>query len=83
MNKNELALNKLKSILGSSLYEQVCDELPGEDIHIPAFRGGFVTIEERNKAIRYEIWNGAPIQEVAKKYGLSIPHTYKILESRG
>ncbi|WP_455505700.1 Mor transcription activator family protein [Gemmiger formicilis] len=82
MNKNELALNTLKSIIGASLYAEVCDKMPGIDIHIPAFRGGFVTIKERNQAIRREIYNNGEIPEVAEKYRLSQAQIYKILESR-
>lgn len=81
MNKNELALNTLKRIIGASLYAEVCDKMPGEDLHIPAFRGGFVTIKERNQAIRSEfITKDAP--ELAEKYKLSQAQIYKILESR-
>jgi Mor family transcriptional regulator len=83
LNKNEQALNTLKSIIGDSLFDEVCKQMPGEDIHIPMFRGGYVTIEERNKAVRDDYWNGLTIKQTAEKWGLSIQQTYRIMGSRG
>jgi Mor family transcriptional regulator len=83
LNKSERALNKLKSIIGDSLFDEVCEQMPGENIHIPVFRGGYVTIEERNKAIRSDIWNGLPVKEATEKWGLSFQQIYKIMGSRG
>lgn len=83
MNKNEQALNKLKGIIGDVLFGEVCKQMPGIDLHIPAFRGGYVTNDERNRAIRLDIWNGLTIAEAAEKWGLSVQQTYKIMGSRG
>lgn len=83
MSKNELALNKLKNIIGAELYERICDEMPGTDFRIPALRGGFISYEERNKAVCEDMWNNMPMRDIAKKYGLSLNHIYKIVESKG
>lgn len=82
LNKNEKALNTLKSIVGREVYEKLCDEMPGVNIRIPGLRGGFTSYKERNKAIREDMWNNVPMRDIAKKYGLSISHIYKIVENR-
>lgn len=83
MNKNELALNKLKSIVGAELYERICDEMAGTKFYIPAIRGGFASLSERNKAIREDMWNSVPIVDVIEKYGVSASTVYRIFESKG
>ncbi|MCC8077595.1 MAG: hypothetical protein LUD69_04395 [Oscillospiraceae bacterium] len=84
MNNNELALNKLKSIIGASAFEELCDEMPGAEIRIPqGYLGGCTSKDERNRAIRQDYYNNLDIKEIAEKWKLSVPHIYHIIQRRG
>ena len=76
MSKNELNLQQLKNIIGADKYIQVCDNMPGEKIYIPAFLNGFTSIEDRNKAIRNDFDTGKCATELAKKYNLSVSQVF-------
>ena len=82
MNRNEAALNALKEIIGDSLYMLVCEKMPGTSLYIPALRGGYASIADRNRAIREDVYSGMSFEEAASKYVLSVPQIYKICESR-
>ena len=82
MNRNEVVLNRLKAIIGDELFREVCYQMPGEDIHIPAFGNGFTSIKERNRAVRQDVWSGKSIFDTAKKYELSQSQIYNIIRNR-
>ena len=82
MNRNEAALNTLKNIIGNSLYSQVCEKMPGTSLYIPALRGGFASVIERDRAIRKDVYAGLSIPEAAKRYEISVSQIYKIMQSR-
>ena len=83
MNGNESALETLKLIIGEDHYDQVCGQLAGKKIYIPQARGKYPSTEERNKAIRKDMWQGMGTNELANKYHLSVPRIYAIIEDRG
>lgn len=79
MNKNEIALNTLKNIIGSSLFSEVCEKMSGCSLYIPSSSRNK---EERNKEIRFDFYSGLNYLQIAKKYNLSLSQIYKIIESR-
>lgn len=81
---NDDKLSELKRIAGARAFEELCDALGGEDIHIPrAFLGGCANITERNKAIRQEYYNGADKNGLAEKWQLSNSHIDRIITALG
>lgn len=81
MNKNEQILKRIRCIAGDAAYTEICREFGGCNVRIPAFRGGFVTVGERNKAIRLDYYSGMDREELARKYDLELSTIYKIIAS--
>ena len=81
MNKNEAALKSLKSIVGDTLYQAICEQMPGADLHIPALRGGFVSKAERDAALRIDFYAGMTAYQLADRYGVSVSQAYKIIQN--
>lgn len=70
MNKNEAALNTLKSIIGDDLFRAVCDNLAGLRIYIKPYTL-YQSHVERNNRIKEERLSGADWRDLAAKYNLS------------
>lgn len=81
LNKNEAALKMLKNIIGEELYQRVCEQMPGADLHIPALRGGFISKAERDAALRIDFYAGMTAYQLADRYGVSISQAYKIIQN--
>lgn len=70
MNKNERALNKLKSLVDVDVYLKLLVMLAGETIYFPA-AGTWKDKQERNRLIRKDYQGGATYKELAELYELS------------
>lgn len=70
LNKNEIALNRLKSIIGDELFRAVCDNLAGLQIYIKPY-SLYSNMVERNNHIKEDRLSGADWDELTKKYRLS------------
>lgn len=70
LNKNETALNTLKSIVGEELFKTICDNLAGIRIYIKPYTL-YQSIVERNNHIKEDRLSGADWLELTEKYNLS------------
>ena len=81
MNKNVKLLKDLRDVLGAEQFKKFVELHPGETIYLPN-RGEYVSVDERNAAIKQDFFGGLSYRELANKYGLSIQTIYKIAENR-
>lgn len=70
LNKNEIALNTLKGIIGDELFKVVCDNLAGMQIYIKPYTL-YQNAVERNSHIKEDRLSGADWCDLAEKYNLS------------
>lgn len=70
MNRNELALNTLKGIVGDELFKVICDTMPGERLYIKPYTL-YQSMVERNRNIKEDFYSGMDWGELAVKYSLS------------
>ena len=77
VNKNERALNKLKSLVDQDVYIKLLVMLAGETVYFPA-SGTPNEIKERNKTIRYDYKNGMSYEKLHDLYGLSVSQIRRI-----
>lgn len=84
MNKNAQNLQILKDIVGVEQFIIIAEQLNGEHI---AFNNhscqGFVSKEEQNVAIKKDFYHGMSVNELAKKYDMTVSNIYKITSSCG
>ena len=80
-SRNQDMLDFLKNILGEDKFQEVASALAGERITFPRSIQ-WLDKNKRNKAILYDYYGGAEINELATKYELSESHIYKIVEKR-
>ncbi|MBB5197391.1 COG3415 family protein [Anaerocolumna cellulosilytica] len=81
MNKNTENLKELRDIIGFEQFKVVTKLMPGKLLHISDW-GGFISKEERDAAIRKDLYHNMGIPEIANKYGLGIHAIYKITEHK-
>ena len=81
MNKNERALNKLKSLVDTDVYIQLSVMFAGETIYFPA-AGTRKEKQERNRMIRKDFYNGATVPELVNSYGISESQIRRIIGSK-
>ena len=81
MSRNDVALNKLRSIIGDELYKIVCDEMAGLRPYIKPFTL-YQSIVERDNTIREEFYSGASVEDLAVKNNLSESRIRDIIYSR-
>ena len=77
VNKNERALNKLKSLVDLDVYIKLLVMLAGETVYFPA-AGTPNEKADRNKAIRYDYKNGMSYEKLHDLYGLSVSQIRRI-----
>lgn len=82
MNKNELALNALKKIVGDELFKVICDKMAGARIYIKPYTP-FQSIVERNNNIKIDFLSGVDVPVLALKYDLSESRIQDIIYDRG
>lgn len=82
MNKNELALNALKMIVGDDLFKVICDKMAGARIYIKPYTP-FQSIVERNNNIKIDFFSGIDPPALAAKYDLSESRIHDIIYDRG
>lgn len=82
MNKNEIALNGLKNIIGDELFKAVCNEMAGARLYIKPYTL-YQTTVERNNHIKEEFLSGADVTDLAAKYDLSQSRICDIIYDRG
>lgn len=84
MNKNAQNLQTLKNIVGDEQFIIIAEQLNGEYI---VFNNhscqGFVSKEEQNVAIKKDFYHGMSVNELAKKYDMTVSNIYKITSSGG
>lgn len=81
MNKNVELLKDLRDALGFEQFKNFVELHSGETIYLPT-RGEYISVDERNVAIKKDFFGGLSYRELANKYGLSIQTIYKIAENR-
>ena len=80
--KSKEALEKLKSIVGNELYEDVVKELSGMTVYFPS-NYEWTDKSSRNDALKEDFYSGEyEIGDLARKYNLSISRVYKIIQHR-
>lgn len=80
-SKNQDTLDFIRNIVGEEKFMEVAAALAGERVSFPkSFQ--WLDKTERNKAIQSDLYGGAEIAELARKYDLSESHVYKIVEKR-
>lgn len=80
--KSKEALEKLKSIIGDKLYEEVVKELSGMTVYFPS-NYEWTDKSSRNDALKEDFYSGEyEIGDLARKYDLSISRVYKIIQHR-
>lgn len=82
MNKNELALNALKKIVGDELFKAICNKMAGARIYIKPYTP-FQSIVERNNNIKIDFLSGVDVPVLALKYDLSESRIQDIIYDRG
>lgn len=82
MNKNELALNALKKIVGDELFKTICNKMAGARIYIKPYTP-FQSIVERNNNIKIDFLSGVDVPVLALKYDLSESRIQDIIYDRG
>lgn len=81
MNRNERALNKLKSVVDHDVYLKLLVLLAGETVYFPSF-GTHEDMEQRNENICSDYWEGKKISELVDMYGLSESQIRRIIKKR-
>lgn len=80
--KSKDALDKLKQIVGDTLYEEVVKELSGMTVYFPT-NYEWQDKVTRNDALKEDFYSGEyEIGDLARKYNLSISRVYKIIQRR-
>lgn len=78
MNKNEIALNALRKIIGEELFREVCDKMAGVRIYIKPYTL-YQSMVERNNHIKEEWLSGADLKDLASKYNLTVSRIQDII----
>lgn len=81
LNKNERALNKLKSLVDTDIYIKLLVMFAGETIYFPA-AGTRKEKQERNQMIRKDFYNNVSVRELAESYDISESQIRRITGSR-
>lgn len=81
LNKNERALNKLKSLVDADEYIKLLVMFAGETIYFPA-AGTPKEKQERNREIIKARENGATVSKLTELYGLSDSQIRRILKGK-
>lgn len=81
LNKNERALNKLKSLVDADEYIKLLVMFAGETIYFPA-AGTPKEKQERNREIIKASENGVSVSELIESYGLSESQIRRILKGK-
>ena len=81
VNKNVELLKDLRAALGLEQFKAFVELHSGETIYLPN-RGEYISVEERNEAIKKDFFGGLSYRELANKYVLAIQTIYKIAENR-
>lgn len=81
LNKNERALNKLKSVVDKDVYLTLLVTFAGETIYFPA-AGTPKEKQERNREIIKAKENGVSVSELIESYGLSESQIRRILKGK-
>lgn len=84
MNSKE-ALIMLKSIIGEENYKRVSEQLAGTTIYFPTLisNAEWLDKEQRNQKIREDFYSGKyEVNDLARKYDLSISRVYKIIQGK-
>lgn len=82
MNKNERALNKLKSLVDADVYIKLLVMFAGETIYFPA-AGSRKDRQERNRAIQRAYYDGVSVPDLVEIYGLSESQIRRIIAKVG
>lgn len=80
MNKNEVALNALKSIVGEEMFKVICDNMAGARLYIKPYTL-YQSMVERNNHIKEDFLSGLNLDELAVKYNLSQSRIQDIIYS--
>lgn len=81
MNSKE-ALERLRELLGDERYAAVADELAGVTVYFPE-NHKWQDKTARNHRLREDFYSGRyEVDDLAKKYDLSISRVYKIIQNR-
>lgn len=82
MNKNAMNLQVLKDIVGVEQFIAIAEQLNGEHIVFNNYTcQGFVSKEKQNAAIKKDFYHGMSVDELAKKYDMTVSNVYKITSS--
>lgn len=80
MNKNEVALNALKSIVREEMFKVICDNMAGARLYIKPYTL-YQSMVERNNHIKEDFLSGLNLDELAVKYNLSQSRIQDIIYS--
>ena len=78
LNKNEIALNALRLIIGEKLFREVCDKMAGARLYIKPYTE-YQSLVERNNHIKEEWLSGADVKDLAVKYRLTVSRIHDII----
>jgi Mor family transcriptional regulator len=81
MNKNAEILKDMRYVMGVQQFKRFIERHQGENVYFPN-RGSYVSIAERNQAIKADFFAGYSKDELINKYGLSMESIYKVIESK-
>ncbi len=82
MNKNTAILKKVREIIGVQAFCELGKVCSGDTVVFNNYMcHGFVSKEERDRAIMKDLYHGMFPLELAEKYDLGIDAIYKITES--
>lgn len=84
MNKNSHNLQILKDIVGMEQFRLIAETLNGEHITFNNHScQGFISKSEQNTAIKKDYYHGMSVNELSKKYDMTVSSIYKIISSCG
>lgn len=79
---SKAALKKLRELVDEATYSAIVSVLAGSTVYFPA-NTEFTDLEERNLQLRDDFYSGSyEVEDLARKYNLSISRVYKILQAR-
>jgi Mor family transcriptional regulator len=81
LNKNEQALNTLRTILGEELFKIVCDNMAGMRVYIKPYTL-YQSMVERNYHIKEDFYSGVGVSALAAKYNLTESRIQDIIYDR-
>ena len=79
-NENVKNLEKLKNKIGTELFVECINEMPGVILRFPN-NAEHYNKQQRNKQIIKDYHNGMEIHDLMKEYSLSRSRIYKIIEN--